>query len=189
MPGGDLVQAFCRIISLLPPVKNFDESPEEKTLIACTYCVNSGIVLETLPTSHLLLFQPHMQAVFHLSLLSSSVACNCWDRQTPRRHLSEEAMLSANVLLIVLSTHSHWHTRDGRWWVLCLYSIFCNMHADTLSGNYARLQRGASKSWSLKWMRWMRKLHLLVALQERSGNHQSNMDLFSGYHGYLHQVS
>lgn len=41
-----------------PPLKSFDEDPEEKALIACTYCVNSGNVLETSPpSSHHLLFQ------------------------------------------------------------------------------------------------------------------------------------
>lgn len=80
MAKSDLVQPLWSIISLLP-IKNFDEDPEEKTLIACTYCVNNGIVLETLPPSHLLLSQPCMQALFHLPLLSSSVACDCWDHQ------------------------------------------------------------------------------------------------------------
>lgn len=77
MPESDLVQAFWRIISLRPPVKNFDEDPEERALIACTYCVNNEIVLEISTPSHLLVFQPYMQAVFHLSFPSSSVACNC----------------------------------------------------------------------------------------------------------------
>lgn len=124
MPKSDFVQAFWCIISLLPPVKNFDEHPEEKTLIACTYCANNGIVLETSPPSHLLLFQSHMQAVFHLSLLSSSVACDCWDpccwEPAPPPLGGSGAICTSRLD----DAHSHWHTRDGGWWMLCLYNIF-----------------------------------------------------------------
>lgn len=92
-----------------PPVKNFDEDPEEKTLIACTYCVNNGTVLETLPSSNLLLFQSYMQAVFHLSLPSPSVACNFWDRQPapPPLLAAGGSTLSTRAVLMTLTAHSH----------------------------------------------------------------------------------
>lgn len=41
------------LIHYFPSVKSYDEDPEEEALIACTYCVNNGIVLETSPPSRL----------------------------------------------------------------------------------------------------------------------------------------
>ena len=103
-----------------PHVKNFDENPEEETLIACTYCDNTGIVLKSSPPSHLLLFHPHMQAVFHLSFLSSSVACNCWARQPMPPPLGGSRAISTSRLD---DAHSHWHdTRNGGWWMFTQHS-------------------------------------------------------------------
>lgn len=51
-----------------------------------------------------LIFQPHMLALFHLSLPSPSLACDCRDgRNIPRRRPLEEAGLSARVVLVTLT--------------------------------------------------------------------------------------
>lgn len=51
-----------------------------------------------------LIFQPHMLALFHLSLPSPSLACDCRrGRNTPRRRPLEEAGLSARVVSVTLT--------------------------------------------------------------------------------------
>lgn len=54
------------LIHYFPSVKSSDEDPEEEALIACTYCVNNGIVLEISPPSRL--------PVSHAGALSSVFA-------------------------------------------------------------------------------------------------------------------
>lgn len=55
-----------------------------------------------------------MQAVFHLSSLSSSVACHCWDRRPtgPPPFAAGGSVLSARAVLMMVSVHSHWHRQD-----------------------------------------------------------------------------
>lgn len=57
------------ILLFWPPVKNFDEDVEKETLIACTQCVSNGILLETSPLSHRLLFQSCRQSFIYLRYL------------------------------------------------------------------------------------------------------------------------
>lgn len=120
MPGVIWYKLSGALFPFWPPVQNFDEDPEEKALMACTYCVNNGIVLETSPSSHLLLFHPHMQAVFHLSLLSSFVTCNCWDGQPVPPPLGGSRAICLSRLDNAQRSLSLSHTPDGSWWVPCL---------------------------------------------------------------------
>lgn len=57
---------------------------------------------------------PVMQAVFHLSLLSSSVACECWDHQAgrPPPLTAGGSALSPRSVLMTPSHHSHWQRKD-----------------------------------------------------------------------------
>lgn len=59
-----------------PPARIFDEDREDWALIACTHSVNNGIVLETLPPSHL--------PATHAGSLSSIFAIFFPSMQQPR---------------------------------------------------------------------------------------------------------
>lgn len=59
-----------------PPARIFDEDPQDWALIACTHSVNNGIVLETLPPSHL--------PATHAGALSSISAISFASMRLPR---------------------------------------------------------------------------------------------------------
>lgn len=146
MLESDLIQAlfpFCQ--------RNFDEDPEEKTLIACTYCVNNGIVLETSLPSHLLLFQPHMQAVFHLSLPSPSVACNCWDHLPPPPPPGGSGAICTSRLDGAERSLSLTHTGRELMSVVFIKQS-CNMHMIWFIGTYEwKATVACSMAPTVKW--------------------------------------
>lgn len=124
MPDSDLLCAFCCIISLLTSSKKTLMRTQKSTPLLPALTVS---IMELFWRLYLrLIFQPHMQALFHLSLLSSSIACNCSDHQPPRHHLSEEAKLSAQVVLMMFGTHSHWYTQDECGCATCFGTL--NVH-------------------------------------------------------------
>lgn len=106
------------------------------------------------PTSHLLLFQPHMQAAFHLSLLSSPIACNCWERQAtappPLPLAAGGSCLSARVVSVTLSVHSHWYSRDEMMSVVFTQHIH-NTHMIWFKGTHEWTDRSSSLCYSSGW--------------------------------------
>lgn len=64
------------LLHFSPPARIFDEDPQDWALIACTHSVNNGIVLETLPPSHL--------PATHAGSLSSISAISFASMRLPR---------------------------------------------------------------------------------------------------------